>query len=100
MSDPSILIEVWKILKDKKNLVLFIETEEIEEDATVILDWFQPIIECKVSSIDAKMINGSFLCIRKVLNKMPPINSKTLGEYEVKVLKVAEMKKIKEALNE
>jgi hypothetical protein len=98
--DPDLLIEVWKDLRAKKNVLLFIDTTDQFKDTDLIMNWFNPSIKEKITNEDALMKNGSFLCIRRVLETMPPINNKTIGAYTIKFLNVSDMLNIREILKD
>ena len=100
MSDHPILVEVWKLLRNKLNVALFLETNNMEEDAERLLNWFEPITEAKLSGEDAEMKNGTFLCIRRIIDTMPPISAATQGEYQVKVITKGQLKDLMESLND
>ena len=99
-ADHPILVEIWKILRQKENVALFLETDNMEEDSEIILNWFEPITEAKLSGEDAEMKNGAFLCIRRVIAEMPPINKSTQGEYKVKVITKKQLAELVESLND
>lgn len=96
--DPDKLIDVWKELRAKNNVILFLESEAMIYDTKVIMGWFSASIKEMLSSEDALMKNGSFLCIRKVLEKMPPLTKETIGEYTIKFLSFQDIDYIKELL--
>ena len=100
MSDHPILVEIWKLLRQKLNVAVFLETDNMEEDAEKLLNWFEPITESKLSGEDAEMKNGAFLCFRRIIDKMPPITAKTQGEYQVKVVTKKQLKELMESLND
>lgn len=96
--DPNSLIDIWKELRAKNNVLLFLESESMVEDTKIIMGWFSASIKELLSSEDALMKNGSFLCIRKVLETMPPITKETIGEYTIKFISFQEIEYIKELL--
>lgn len=96
--DPEKLIEVWKELRAKNNVILFLESEAMTHDTKIIMEWFSASIKEMISREDALMKNGSFLCIRKVLETMPPLTKETIGEYTIKFLSYQEIEHIKELL--
>ena len=99
MKDPEILIEIWKTLKTKKNVIVFVDSENVAMDKDLVFNWFEKIIKQKVSEYDALMLNGTYLCIRKLLRIMPRIDRTTQDNYSIKTITSEDLEMIKECLN-
>ena len=102
MKDHPALKDIYGRLRNKHNVIVFIDSEddEYKQDAEAIMAWFEKITKDHLSPEDIILVNGTFLCIRKVLKNMPAIDPRTVGEYEVTVLDKETLKQIRKSQNE
>lgn len=97
MKDHPVFIQIWQFLR-KKSVIVFIETPNFEKDTDKLMSWFDPIIEERLGLEDSKMKNGSFLCIRELLERMPSMNRNAYGDYEVVVLSYKHLTEVLESI--
>ena len=96
-NDHKILVDIWTKLKAKRDVIILVDCEE-DEDATVILDWFAPITKHRISRDEAMMLNDKLLCLRRILPRMPTLDPRAVGAYDVVVVSKQSLLEIKQGL--
>jgi hypothetical protein len=86
MTDHPTLVAIWTKLREKRNVIAFVDTTNSEEDIKPMLDWFEPITECSLSQGEIQLQNGTFLIFRQITNTMPVLDPRVVGDYEVIVI--------------
>ncbi len=94
------LLEIYKLLNSKNNVLVFIETDDINADASLIGDWFKVAVHEKINSREFVMKNRMFLCFREIKDKMPRMVTNNSGLFSVLAIRHNEMVDIRESLLE
>lgn len=97
MADHKILVDIWTFLRNKRNVIVLLDTEN-DFDISMLLNWFKPITKGKLSSEDIILKNGTFLCVRKLLARMPTMDKRIIGDYEIVVINNQILEEIRQEL--
>jgi hypothetical protein len=96
--DHPVLVDIWGKLRKKRNVIALLDTEDPDTDIPMVLSWFEPITKDTLGGGDVLMKNGTFLCVRKILNIMPAMDPRVVGDYEVVVVPKEIVSQLKQGL--
>ena len=97
--DPPALVDIWKRLRNKRNVIAFIDSKSLT-DFELILSWFDSITKAKLSYQDIIVKNGKFLCIRSMTDNMPEVDPITQQNYDVVAITATDLEEIRNKANE
>lgn len=83
MPDHKILVHIWRLLRQEKNVLVFVDSNSYEYGIELIGKWFQPLVRNRLNAEELRLQNDTFLVFRKLLWG---VNEATRGSYEIVAL--------------